>query len=157
MRPILVTGVKEGLIILVVALAVSLSVNHARKDGIALVAQADTFRVRTDAEFMKVEDALRLFEDGIAVFVDAREPEIYALRHIEGAMNMPASGSDPEAVAWLAGSETYVISYSSETSQRQAGVVADRLLQMGCKRVRVLYGGIEAWTDEGLPVEGMTD
>ena len=157
MRSILLTAVKQGIIILVAAVAVSLIVNRARNDRIPLVAQAETFRVRTDAEFMKAEDAQRLFEDGMAMFVDAREPEVYAVRHVEGAINIPASAGDVEGMAWLANVETHVICYSSQANQRQAGVIADRLLQMGCKEVRILYGGMEAWVDRGLPVEEMTD
>ena len=64
MRRILHQVTREAIIVLVVVLAVSLIFNRVRNGGIPLIADAETFRVRTDAEFAKVEDAHRLFEEG---------------------------------------------------------------------------------------------
>lgn len=157
MKRVLARAVKEGVIIVIVAVAVSLVVNYTRKDGVPLVAEAEAFRVRTDAEFVKVEDANRFFEDGVAIFIDARAPELFGLRHIEGAINVSPVGGAAEEAAWLASVDSYIVCYASETSQRQAGVVADQLLQMGCDKVLVLYGGIEAWIEMGLPTEQAAD
>lgn len=153
MKRILVRAAREGIVIVIAAVVVSLVVNYARKDGIPLVAEADAFRVRTDAEFMKVEDAYRLFEDGAAIFIDARASELFSLGHIEGAMNVSPVGGAVEEVAWLAGAGSHIICYASEVSQRQAGVLADQLLQIGCDQVFVLYGGLEAWIKMGLPTD----
>lgn len=151
------SAVKEAVILILITVLVSLVVNHVRKDGIPLVADAEAFRVKTDAEFMRVEDALRLFEDGSAIFIDARDPEIFALGHIEGSMNVAASGDDIEDMAWLAGGDSEIICYASRQNQRQAGVVADRLIQMGFEKVFILYGGFEDWKQRGLPTLTTTD
>jgi rhodanese-related sulfurtransferase len=146
-------AVKEGIIIALISVVVSLAVNFARDDGIPLIADADAFRIQTNAEFLKVEDAGSLFDQGKAVFIDARAPEIYDRRHIEGAMNVTPTDTDLESLMWLTGADIHVVCYADEASQRQAGVVADRLLDMGCEKVFVLNGGIEAWIALGLPVE----
>ena len=153
MKRILIRAAKEGIAIVIVAAVVSLIVNYVRKDGVPLVAEADAFRVRTDAEFLKVEDAYRLFEEGSAIFIDARPPELFGMKRVEGAMNVSPVGGGVEEVAWLSGADSHIICYASESSQRQAGVVADQLLQIGCDKVFVLYGGIEAWIDMDLPTE----
>jgi thiosulfate sulfurtransferase len=102
---------------------------------------------------MKVEDARRLFEEGTAIFVDARDPRVFSAEHIEGAVNVPPAGGETHDVRWLADVDASVICYASEKSQRQAGVVADELIGLGARHVFVLYGGFEAWKAAGLPTE----
>lgn len=145
--------VRESLVVLVGVLAVSFIFNLARKEGIPLIADAEAFRVQTNAEFAKIEDAYQLFADGRAVFIDARAPEVFALGHIEGAINAPPGGPELAGLAWLADADTYVICYAAERSQRQAGVAADKLLEMGCENVFVLMGGFEAWGEHGYPAD----
>lgn len=144
---------KEALIIIVGVLAISFIYNFARREGIPLIADAEAFRVQTNAEFASIEDAHRLFEEGRAVFVDARAPEVFAPGHIEGAINAPPGGEELAGLTWLADADTYVICYAAEKSQRQAGVAADKLLEMGCEKVFVMMDGIEAWIRAGYPVE----
>jgi rhodanese-related sulfurtransferase len=143
----------EGIILVVVSAIAGFAVNHARTEGIPLIADAEAFRVRTDAEFMSTEDAFRLFEEGTAVFLDARGPDLFAVERIEGAMNIAPSAEGVESVAWLAGADIRVICYACEENQREAGVLADMLLEIGCSQVYVLHGGIEGWKDSGFPME----
>jgi hypothetical protein len=65
-------AVKEGIIVAVASVVVALVFNFVRNDGIPLIADAEAFRIQTNAEFLKAEDARRLFEEGSAIFVDAR-------------------------------------------------------------------------------------
>jgi rhodanese-related sulfurtransferase len=153
MRRVLASAVKQAVIISIAVVAVGLGFNALRKDGIPLIAGAETFRVQTEAEFMKVENAYRLFDDGDAIFVDARAPLVFSAERIEGALNVPPAGPELEAAGWLSGTESTVICYASEKSQRQAGVVADKLIDMGAGRVFVLYGGLEAWKAAGYPTD----
>jgi rhodanese-related sulfurtransferase len=153
MKPILRRAVFEGVIVLAAALVAGLAVNHARTEGIPLVAEAEAFRVRTNAEFMKAEDALRFFDEGTAIFLDAREPELYAVKRIEGSINVSPSAGGVEGVAWLAGVDVPIICYACEKNQRAAGVLADMLLKMGCKQVYILHGGFEGWRESGFPME----
>lgn len=151
MTRILTDAIKQAVIISVVVVVVSLVFNAVREEGIPIVADAGTFRIQTDAEFIKIDDAQRLFEEGGAVFVDARDARIFAMGHIEGALNIPPAGAGIEEFSWLSDVDSDIIIYASEESQRQAGVVADKLLEMGAGGVRVLYGGFEVWKTAGLP------
>jgi rhodanese-related sulfurtransferase len=146
--------VREAFIVIVGVLAISFIFNFSRKEGIPLIADAEAFRVQTNAEFAGIEDAYGLFEEGRAIFIDARAPEVFALGHIEGALNAPPGGEDLAGLTWLADADTYVICYAAEMSQRQAGVAADKLLEMGCEKVFVLLEGFDAWTGKGFPVDG---
>lgn len=144
--------IREAILLTVICSAVAIVVNSARKDGIALVANPDDFRVRTKAEFIRPADAARLFEDGNAIFVDARSPESFAKRRIEGALNITPT-DEIVGFSWLTQVQSYIICYAGQDIQRQAGVVADKLIDLGCKNVYVLYGGIEEWSKAGYPIE----
>jgi len=152
-KRVMVTAVKQAVIISIVVVAVGLGFNALRENGIPLIADAETFRVQTEAEFMKVDNAWRLFEQGSAVFVDARDPRVFSVERIEGAVSIPPVGPELENAGWLAGSGSIIICYASEESQGQAGIVADKLIDMGAGEVFVLYGGLEAWKTAGLPTE----
>jgi rhodanese-related sulfurtransferase len=149
----LIVGIREGIVILVISAVAGLVFNQVRKEGIPLIAAADAFRVETDAEFIKVDDARMLYEEGSAIFVDARAAEFFDIAHIEGAINVPPVSGAPDSLAYLLPADPAIVAYASEQSQRQAGVVADRLLEMGFGKVYVLYGGLEEWQRLDLPVE----
>jgi rhodanese-related sulfurtransferase len=153
MSRVLLVAARQAVVIVVIVVVGSVAFNLLRKDGIPLIADAETFRVQTDAEFIKVDDAYRLFEQGSAVFVDARDRKVFAEGHIEGAVNLMPSGQGYEDLAWISSADTYVVCYASSENQRQAGTVADRLIEMGSNRVRVLYGGFDVWKSKGFPVQ----
>jgi len=153
----LVAGaVKEAILLIVVVGAVAVVVNLARKDGIPFIAAEDAFRVKTNAEFIAPADAWALFEGGSAFFIDAREPGLFEAERIEGALNASATEAGADSLAWMAPADPHVITYASGETQRLAGVLADKLLEVGFKKVYVLLGGLDAWKEKGFPVEGRT-
>jgi len=50
-----------------------------------------------------------------------------------------------------------VIVYCACPNEASAARIAQRLIRMGCIRVRPLTGGIFAWKDEGFEVEAVPD
>ena len=156
MRRLLAGTLKEAVIILVLGAVVGLMVNFLREEGISLVAEAEAFRIRTRADFVSTQDAWRLYEAGNAFFIDARDGTAFAAEHIEGALNASPGQAGVDSLAWIASADPYVITYASQASRRQAGVLADKLLDAGFKKVVVLLDGIEGWKRAGHPVEGRT-
>jgi len=146
----LANTIREALIVTIVAAVVGIGVNAVRDDGIPLVASPEDFSVSTKAELMRIQDAKKLFDEGAAVFVDARSAEVFSRKHIEGAINIEPAGNLDD-FSWLTKADAYIIAYASRETQRQAGVVADRLIDIGCSKVYVLRGGLEAWLEAGLP------
>ncbi len=151
MTHILSRAVKEAIVIAVAVVIIAFIVNFTRGEGIPLIAGADSFRVQTNAEFMVAADAAGRFEDGTALFIDAREADLFETEHIEGAMNLPSTAEDLHTVAYLVPADPGMICYSEAATERQAGVIADKLLEIGFKQVYVLHGGLESWKEEGLP------
>lgn|GEM_PF-2016740 len=151
MTEILTRAVKEAVIIVIIVVIVAMVVNRARDEGIPLIADAETFRVQTNAEFLVAGDARAYFDDGSGIFLDAREERLFAAEHIEGALNVPSTGGGVDEMAYMVPADPVLICYSAESTEREAGVIADKLLELGFTRVYVLHGGLEAWKAEGLP------
>jgi thiosulfate sulfurtransferase len=145
-------AVREAIMILIVVVAVSLLVNYTRERRIDLIADAEEFRVQTQAEFMVPEDAYIHFNEGTAIFVDVRDARLFAAEHIEGAMNVTSGEEAVDSLAGLVPADPVLICYSTTSTQRQAGVVADKLIDVGFTKVYVLLGGLEAWKELGGPV-----
>ena len=151
MTDILTRAVKEAVIIAIVVVVVAMVVNFTRDERIPLIADADSFRVQTNAEFIVAADAEGYFNDGTGIFLDAREQRLFAAEHIEGALNVPSTGGGVDELAYMVPADPVLVCYSAESTEREAGVIADRLLELGFTRVYVLHGGLESWKVEGLP------
>ncbi|HEY4691091.1 MAG TPA: rhodanese-like domain-containing protein [Anaerolineae bacterium] len=94
-------------------------------------------------EDITVTDLAARLKDGDApILIDVREPEEYALAHIEGAALKPL-GDILEWLEELDPDGEYVM--QCHTGQRSAYATAI-LQQMGFKNARNLAGGIDAWS-----------
>jgi rhodanese-related sulfurtransferase len=96
----------------------------------------------------------RLMAEGRAVLVDARPPELFARRHIAGAVNVPAPLFDviyPMKLGPVLKSEQEVAVYGRTFSRRYDAELIQRLLPRH-ERVRVLAGDLPGWQAQGLPV-----
>ena len=107
--------------------------------------------------------------DSQLLVVDLSKAATYAQRHIPGAIHMeysvltsgtqPAPGLLPseERLAQIAGmlkleTMSRVVAYDDEGSG-SAARLAWTLHYLGYESVQVLHGGLQAWTDEGHPVD----
>lgn len=54
------------------------------------------FKDESEVPRIALEDAKKAFDDGAAVFIDARPADVYKQEHVKGAINIPYSpqGSD---------------------------------------------------------------
>jgi rhodanese-related sulfurtransferase len=148
---ILTRAVKEAIVITVVVVIVSMVVNFTRDEGVPLIADPEAFRIQTNAEFIAAGDAEGYFNEGTGIFLDARDERLYAVEHIEGAISMPSTAGAVDEMAYMVPADPVLICYSAEATEREAGVIADKLLEIGFTRVFVLHGGLESWKAEGLP------
>lgn len=101
------------------------------------------------------ENAVRIYESGQAVFLDARFPAEYEDGHILGAINLPADLFDEY---YLATSENFseedpIVIYCSGPECEFARILADILRDMGCQKLMLFEDGYPAWKEAGHPVE----
>jgi rhodanese-related sulfurtransferase len=96
------------------------------------------------------EDALKLFKENKAVFIDVRSSQSYTGQHIRGALNIPRS----EIIRRYAEVPVLktVITYCACGAEESSGAAAANLIAHGVKNVWALKGGIDGWRMAGGPV-----
>jgi rhodanese-related sulfurtransferase len=108
-------------------------------------------------------DAAAALEAGeIAAVVDVREPGEYQERHVSGSICIPrgllelrADPASPTADVALAGNMSgRILLYCTRAPGARSLLAGETLTTMGFDRVEVLAGGLVAWSEAGLPVDG---
>ncbi len=91
---------------------------------------------------------------GSMLFLDAREPAMFLVGHVPGALNIPSSGVD-EAMAthraMLEEAGGFVV-YCDSPDGKLARATAQALLQRGLRNLYLFPGGWSQWQAAGLPV-----
>jgi rhodanese-related sulfurtransferase len=98
----------------------------------------------------------------LAVIVDVREPGEYQESHVPRAVNIPRGvlelRADPASPvtdpALSADQSARILVYCTKGPGARSLLAAQTLSSMGYEHVEVLGGGLNAWAEAGLPVEG---
>jgi rhodanese-related sulfurtransferase len=98
----------------------------------------------------------------LALIVDVREPGEYKESHVPRAINIPrgllelrADPASPVADAALTADQAArILVYCTKGPGARSLLAAQTLSSMGYEHVEVLGGGLNAWAEVGLPVEG---
>jgi len=106
-------------------------------------------------EISSPQEALRLFEEGRALFVDARASEDFGRGHIPGAISLPIGEFEALIAAFR---QTHaltqpIVTYCSGRLCHDSHDLAQRLLDRGYTDVMVFVDGFPGWEAEGYPVE----
>ena len=96
------------------------------------------------------------------LIVDVREPAEYRDGHVPRALNIPrglleirADPASPSAdPALTADQSARILVYCTKGPGARSLLAAQTLSSMGYEHVDVLGGGLMAWAEAGLPVEG---
>ena len=92
-------------------------------------------------------DVARLLAEGSVLLVDVREPNEFASERIEGALLVPLSTFDPQAVPDPEGRK---VVFQCRSGARST-TAALRCLDAGLAYGSHMKGGILAWKTAGLP------
>ena len=95
------------------------------------------------------EDALKLYKNDQAVFIDVRSNEQYTYGHIKGAMSIPGSQLI-RRFAEVPPRKT-IITYCACSAEQASGRAAADLIGHGVKNVFALKGGWSDWKAMGHP------
>lgn len=98
----------------------------------------------------------------LALILDVREPGEYQQSHVPRAVNIPrglleikADPASPVAdEALSADRSARILVYCTKGPGARSLFAAQTLSSMGYENVEVLGGGLNAWVEAGLPVEG---
>jgi rhodanese-related sulfurtransferase len=104
-----------------------------------------------------LKEAKRIFDEGMAVILDARSPSAFADGHIPGAINIPYDQLTDylDTLAEEVPKEQQVMCYCWSSTCDFSDQLATELKFMGYKDVVVFTGGWEEWTAAGYPTLGM--
>ncbi len=153
----------QGVLIILIAAALSLAVNHFRRGGLPLVgdwsSRAGSSGLETAGGWgdnvISIEEARALFLTNGAVFIDARPEEVYRSGHIKGALNLPPDSLEDllPVVAAHIPPDSLIITYCDGENCTLGKEAALQLSAKGYSHVEVLVNGWSVWQDAGLPTE----
>ncbi len=100
-----------------------------------------------------VEQARELYDQG-AVFVDVRNPRLYARKHIPGAFHLDLKYNfDEEKLAAIAKKDQPIVIYCSGVKCGRSYRASEKAVSWGYTKVHYFRGGIVDWKKAGYPVE----
>jgi CheY-like chemotaxis protein/rhodanese-related sulfurtransferase len=99
--------------------------------------------------------AMEDYRQGQVLIVDAMPNNFYQLRHIKDAINITPALFDIMYLVSLSevDKDQKIMVYGNTISRPYDLEIADKLLLMGYKNVKVLEGGLQAWEANGYPVD----
>lgn len=84
------------------------------------------------------------------VLLDVRSPQLFAVSHLPGAINLPTRTIAAESLAAFP-PETVFVTYCAGPHCNGSTKAALRIARLG-RPVKEMIGGITGWLDEGLPL-----
>ncbi len=98
-------------------------------------------------------DLHELVDAGTVTLVDALPQSYYDRQHLPGALNLVESDVDSAASTLLPDLNATIVTYCSNPACGNSKAVARRLEKLGYCDVRTYPGGIQDWTEAGLPTQ----
>ena len=157
---------KQTPLLLGVSVILAFIVNYFSPVGIALIGQWDitrgviTANAKNDivADKLEIEDVTRakqIFDNGNALFVDARTRDHYDEGHIPGAESLPVGQFDELIDAFIDKhpTEKPIVTYCSGRTCEDSHNLAQLLLDFGYSDVKVFIDGYPGWEAQGYPIE----
>jgi polyisoprenoid-binding protein YceI/rhodanese-related sulfurtransferase len=111
----------------------------------------------------KVIDAIRLqawLKDKEPPFViDVLPQECYQRKHLPGALRATVYEVNflDQAHTIVTDQDRSIVVYGAGSESKEASVAADKLLRDGFTNIWEFAGGLEAWEEQGFPIEGIAD
>ena len=157
-KNILVTRLGRDLSLLIpLSLILALAVNMLRPNGLPVYQDwSKLTRERYGSGgVLELAEALKLWQDGAAVFVDARDGLLYRKEHIAGAVSVPFDPADPgfRARAEALPKDALLVLYCSNLACPLAHELAEYLKGLGVTRVAIMPDGIHGWREIDAPLE----
>ena len=148
----------EGMAVFFIALLLAAGSFALRPAALPLKSVAEQKQAPVKEEPFKliaIEQAQELFEEGHALFADARPAIAYEAGHIQGALNLEPDDFEAWASHLL---DNYpldktIITYCEGPRCNLSHELAERLVWLGFENVYYLIDGWGQWKAHGLPVE----
>jgi rhodanese-related sulfurtransferase len=157
---------RRTILLVVLAVAAALIVNHLSPVGIPLMGQwnlakgvvhanPDSAHLNDRLEIDNIEVAKLIYDGAQTLFVDARSEEDYEAGHVEGAISLSLRDFDASIEDFFNQypPEQPIITYCSGRTCEDSHYLAQLLLDLGYERVNIMIDGFQIWKDKGFPVD----
>lgn len=118
--------------------------------------EAKAVKISHEIRFVDLVEARKLFDEKLAVFMDARSHEEYLSGHISAALSAPILAvvkRDLDLGQLLPSGGKVLVTYCSGGLCDTSVELAKELADMGYKNIYVLGDGYPGWEAAGYPVE----
>ena len=148
--------VKEIFVIMLIGCCIGVVFNFFWENKIPFItrSKAEIYAQKNIPTFT-LEETKKKFDQGESIFLDARDASEYQRKHIKGALNLPVRHfelyypkmkkllpKDAEIVVYCAGEECGASLH-----------LAEELIRLQYKNIRVFLGGWVEWNKAGYPAE----
>jgi rhodanese-related sulfurtransferase len=140
----------DFLLIIGVSVLLAITFNISNPYGIPLIPE------RPEAvPSISASEAMQDYQQGQTLIVDAMPNNFYQKRHIKGAVNMPMALFDIVYLMNFSEEDKAqkIVVYGNTSSRPYDLELATKLMLRGYTDVKVMGGGLSAWTANGYPVE----
>jgi len=139
-------------LIIGVSVVLALVFNRSNPNGIPLFPKSPDRKAIPEISAAQATEEMK---KGDALIVDAGPEGFYQKKHIQGAISVPLSLFEILYGVTFGGEEKAkkVIVYGGTISKLYDWELANKLLLLGRKDVKVLEGGMAAWEKAGYPLE----
>lgn len=165
-QPAFKRSVYEALSIILLGVVLGLVYNGVSGSGIDLVRKerqlawsSDTTRQAAAQEsprpfLIAVDEAYKIFQEGNALFVDARHDDEYKEGHIKGAISLPLKKleANPGLLQSIA-KDKLIVTYCGGVECELSIDLGEKLASMGFTNVKIFFSGWLDWQHRNLPIE----
>ncbi len=157
---------RELIVLLSISLFAAFTLNFFSPKGIALLGDWNTSKgvisakskeniVVHELEIENVLAAKQIYDNGSAVFVDARAEEFFDKGHIKGAVSLPVGLYGAYIGKFKAAYplSVYIVTYCSGRECDDSHQLAQNLFTEGYTNISVFIDGLPGWQEAGYPVE----
>jgi rhodanese-related sulfurtransferase len=159
-------SLREAGFIVLLAVLVGFVYNAVSPRGIDLIRKERPLAWSSDASghatpstssrptFIDIDQAVKIFQRGDGLFIDARHEDEFNEGHIKGAVSLPLSKLEahPDLVRGLP-KDTLIVTYCSGEECALSIDLGERLALLGFTNVKVFFSGWLDWKKRNLPIE----
>lgn len=155
--------IRDAMWVSIVALVLAGSAYMLRPHKLPLVPPAEDEAIMDAAEggiaFIGLEDAIRHFEQGTAVFADARSLPAFEAGHIRGALHLAPQEFDlwSSQVFSEIAVDQMIITYCDGAQCALGHELAEKFAWLGYENVVILKDGWSRWRSSNMPVGNLAD
>jgi rhodanese-related sulfurtransferase len=156
-------SIVEAVWVSILALVLACSAYALRSHALPVIPPAadaaGTDSTEGDIASISLEEAQRHFEQGTAIFVDARPMPAFAAGHIRGALHLDPQEFDEwsSRVFSEVPADALIISYCDGAQCTLSHELAEKLIWLGYQKVMVIKDGWGRWQSRQLPVDRLAD